>query len=154
MKIRAFLTLVGAVSCFAVAACSSDSTGGTGGGGGNATTATGTGGNATTSTGTAGGGTGGNTTTTGTGGAGGGTGACATCGMIAQNMTNGLDACPGSQDLADALLACACDPNGCATDCADACNGGDTSAACNTCVTNPSGPCGEELTACAGDTGQ
>jgi hypothetical protein len=151
MKIRAFLTLVGAVSCFAVAACSSDSTGGAGGAGGNATTSTGTAGGGTTTTGTGGAG-GGATTTTGTGGAGGGA-ACAPCALLATGQAGDTPACPGSQDLADAIGSCACvDADGCSADCGDnVCMGMDQSDACTTCLTT--GACQAQYDACLNDTG-
>lgn len=169
---RKFYLVFGSIAIIALgsaAACTSDDGGGGGSGGGDGGSGTGTG----TGTGQGGSGTGQGGSGTGTGMGGGGTGgmaACIGCGTYLNDLSgtvevadicgvdmideqSGTFTCAAGVNscsfLAD-LQACTCDMNNCATECTDACMGGDISAACLGCVTNL---CNTEFNACTGDTG-
>jgi hypothetical protein len=150
MNMKSLTVVFGAISVFALGACTVTGTGttSTGAGGGSGTTAAaGTGGEAS-----------------GVGGSGGataGTGGAAAC-MMGYSCAEAIDPTKGdpkllcegpSAMLYDALQACTC-TDACKASCGDnACAGMAASAACTTCLQDPTAGCKKEFDACSSDAG-
>jgi hypothetical protein len=154
MNMKSLTVVFGAISAFALGACTVNGTGSTstGAGGGSGTTTTaaaGTGGEAAGV-----GGSGGGSTTAGTGGA-------AAC-MMGYSCAEAIDPMKGdpkllcegpSAMLYDALQACTC-TGACKAACgASACANAPASAECTTCLQDPTTGCKKEFDACSSDAG-
>jgi hypothetical protein len=146
MNMRSLTIVLGAITAFALGACTITSTSGGAGGSTSATGAT------SAATGTASGGTGG---ASGTGTTSTGTAMCDptyTCAMaITTPDGNPAELCDGAEKTAfNALAACTCDTGACATACKDsACVQLEASTDCKACLSNSTTGCGKEFTACA-----
>ena len=143
MNMRSLTVILGALSAFALGACTVETT----------TTGTGSGGSGTTTTGGVGGGGGEGTTTTTTGT--GGAPACVetyTCAEALDGEPSKL--CDGAHgDLYDAYYKCTCESGGaCFAACGDnACTNGAKSADCTACLQKTDMGCAKEFEACAAD---
>jgi len=151
MNMRSLTIVLGAITAFALNACTVESSGSTSTGAGGSTSATG----ATSGV------TGTGSDSTGVGGAGGSvstsTAMCDpayTCSMaITTPDGNPAELCDGpAKTVFDAYAKCTCD-GACATACADsACKQLEASTACKTCLSDSTAGCGKEFIACASDS--
>jgi len=74
---------------------------------------------------------------------------CITCAQVINGELGGI--CPGSNDLYNALVTCACNAL-CAPSCDPSlCKNNDASDACIACVEDNAMGCGKELAACTSD---